>query len=87
MILDIEEKLLEQIDQRVETASDDELFAGGYLRGHISLAVSECEEQGVDSFDILKQKVSASLDSAKSELTPADKVIVDELWLELAASV
>ncbi|MBM7036264.1 YfcL family protein [Vibrio ulleungensis] len=83
MILDFEEQLLNQIDQRVENASDDELFAGGYLRGHISLAVSECEEQGVDSVDELKNKVAASLNAARSELTPADRVIVDDLWNDL----
>ncbi|NMV42294.1 YfcL family protein, partial [Vibrio parahaemolyticus] len=38
MIIEFEEKLLELIDARIETASDDELFAGGYLRGHISLS-------------------------------------------------
>ena len=37
MIIELEEKLLEAIDETVQTASDDELFAGGYLRGHISL--------------------------------------------------
>ncbi|ORT49404.1 hypothetical protein ST37_13430 [Vibrio sp. qd031] len=83
MILDFEEQLLNQIDQRVDNASDDELFAGGYLRGHISLAVSECEEQGVDSVDELKNKVAASLNAARSELTPADRVIVDDLWNDL----
>ena len=83
MILDFEEQLLNQIDQRVENASDDELFAGGYLRGHISLAVSECEVQGVDSVDELKNKVAASLNAARSELTPADRVIVDDLWNDL----
>jgi hypothetical protein len=87
MILDFEEQLLNQIDQRVDNASDDELFAGGYLRGHISLAVSACEEQGVDSVSELKIKVSESLDAARSELTPADRVIVDDLWLELSGQL
>ena len=36
MIIEFEEILLELIDTRIATASDDELFAGGYLRGHIS---------------------------------------------------
>ena len=39
-IHDFEHKLLGLIDSMVATATDDELFAGGYLRGHISLAVA-----------------------------------------------
>ncbi len=39
-IHDFEHKLLGLIDGMVATATDDELFAGGYLRGHISLAVA-----------------------------------------------
>lgn len=46
MILELEEALLESIDATVATASDDELFAGGYLRGHISLAAADCELEG-----------------------------------------
>ncbi len=38
---------LEVIDARIENASDDELFAGGYLRGHIS-SVASCEEDGIE---------------------------------------
>lgn len=34
MLADFETRILAQIDDRVEHGSDDELFAGGYLRGH-----------------------------------------------------
>ena len=47
MILEYETDLLALIDNMVSTASDDDLFASGYLRGHISLAVADCEQQGV----------------------------------------
>ena len=87
MILDYEEKLLEIIDASVETASDDELFAGGYLRGHISLSVASCETAGIDDIEILKEQVEKSLNDARSELSPADQVIVADLWTELKASV
>ncbi|AZL85328.1 MULTISPECIES: YfcL family protein [Aliivibrio] len=80
MIIEFEEKLLELIDARIETASDDELFAGGYLRGHISLSVAKCEEQGVSDLDVLKQHINDSLEAAKSELSPADRIIVADLW-------
>ncbi|MDA0148056.1 YfcL family protein [Vibrio sp. LaRot3] len=83
MIIEFEEKLLELIDARIETASDDELFAGGYLRGHISLSAASCEEEGVTDIEELKNRIIASLDEARSELTPADRIIVNDLWLDL----
>jgi len=83
MIVEHEEKWLEVIDTSVESASDDELFAGGYLRGHISLSAAECEAEGIDNVELFKQKVEQSLDNARSELTPADRVIVADLWGQL----
>ncbi|AXY00622.1 YfcL family protein [Vibrio alfacsensis] len=85
MIIEFEEKLLELIDARIETASDDELFAGGYLRGHISLSAASCEEEGISDVAELKSRIEISLDHARSELTPADRVIVNDLWQELQA--
>lgn len=87
MIFDIEEKLLNLIDARIETASDDELFAGGYLRGHISLSAAACEEEGINDLNELKQRIVASIEEARSELSPADQQIVGDLWLELASQV
>ncbi|MGF1719678.1 YfcL family protein [Vibrio kyushuensis] len=83
MIIEFEEKLLELIDARIETASDDELFAGGYLRGHISLSVASCEEEGIEDLVEVKKRIEKSLADARSELTPADTVIVNDLWVEL----
>ncbi|WP_224214032.1 YfcL family protein [Vibrio metschnikovii] len=85
MIIEFEEKLLDRIDARIESASDDELFAGGYLRGHISLSVAVCEEQGIDDIEHLKALIEQSLEEARSELTPADRAIVYALWRELSA--
>lgn len=85
MIIEFEEKLLELIDARIETASDDELFAGGYLRGHISLSAAACEEEGINDVIELKSRIENSLEEARSELTPADRVIVSDLWQELQA--
>ncbi|MEK6214446.1 MAG: YfcL family protein, partial [Vibrio fluvialis] len=79
------EKLLELIDTRIATASDDELFAGGYLRGHISLSAAACEDDGVQDVEELKNRIEQSLEAARSELNPADRVIVSDLWRELAA--
>lgn len=85
MIIEFEEKLLELIDARIATASDDELFAGGYLRGHISLSAAACEEEGVNDLNTFKNRIEHSLDQARSELSPADRIIVSDLWQELAA--
>ncbi|HHC6694035.1 YfcL family protein [Vibrio parahaemolyticus] len=83
MIIEFEEKLLELIDARIENASDDELFAGGYLRGHISLSAASCEEDGINDVEELKSRIASSLEEARAELTPADRVIVSDLWQEL----
>ena len=74
MIIELEEQLLEAIDETVQTASNDELFAGGYLRGHISLSAADCELEGIQDIDVFKQRIQASLDAARTELTPADQV-------------
>lgn len=87
MILEHEEKLLEKIDASVATASDDDLFAGGYLRGHISLAAAYCETAGIDDIDVFNTQVSVSLDNAKTELSPADRIIVSALWGELSRKI
>ncbi|EGQ9694441.1 YfcL family protein [Vibrio parahaemolyticus] len=83
MIIEFEERLLELIDARIENASDDELFAGGYLRGHISLSAASCEEDGINDVEELKSRIANSLEEARAELTPADRVIVSDLWQEL----
>ncbi|CAM3751325.1 YfcL protein [Vibrio aerogenes CECT 7868] len=83
MVIDFEEKILTLIDERIEKASDDELFAGGYLRGHISLAAASCEEEGIEDVAVLRARIEDSIEQARSELSPADKVIVLQLWEEL----
>ncbi len=87
MIIEYEEKLLELIDARIESASDDELFAGGYLRGHISLSAAACEEEGINDISTLCKRIDDSLEKAKSELTPADQVVVTSLWAELQSQI
>ncbi len=87
MIEKYEEQLLNLIDERIANASDDELFAGGYLRGHISLAAAQCEEAELHTFTELKSRVEASLEQARAELTPADRIIVSELWQALQQSL
>ena len=87
MILQLEEQLLDHIDQQVAVASDDELFAGGYLRGHISLAAADCEAEAVTDIAVFKQRIEQSLQDAQSELSPADRVIVSDMWDSLAVQL
>jgi YfcL protein len=86
MIQQYEEKLSTLIDLMVETASDDELFAGGYLRGHISLSAADCELNGITSIEAMKEAVDTSLVRAQSELTPVDQLIVKTMWQQLQQS-
>nr|MBA2816557.1 bifunctional tRNA (5-methylaminomethyl-2-thiouridine)(34)-methyltransferase MnmD/FAD-dependent 5-carboxymethylaminomethyl-2-thiouridine(34) oxidoreductase MnmC [Candidatus Pantoea persica] len=46
MIAEFEARILALIDDMVDHASDDELFACGYLRGHLTLVVAEIEPSG-----------------------------------------
>ena len=85
MIHDYEHKLLQLIDDNIDTATDDELFAGGYLRGHISLAAADCELQGITDIAQMQQKVKQSLLDAKSELSPSDWQLVQQYSDKLMA--
>ncbi|MDU7372499.1 MAG: YfcL family protein, partial [Klebsiella michiganensis] len=62
-----------------------ELFAGGYLRGHLTLAVAELEGEGEHTAQAVHDKVSRSLEKAISagELSPPDQVLVQEMWNSL----
>jgi len=74
------------LDDMVQRASDDELFAGGYLRGHFDLAVGRLEltEQQFERAE-LAGTVQQSLDLAIAggELTEQDQHLVLGLWLQL----
>ncbi|WP_039860696.1 YfcL family protein [Photobacterium sp. SKA34] len=85
MIQEYEEKLLLLIDDGIDTATDDELFAGGYLRGHISLAAADCESENESLLSLMKDKVEQSIADAKSELSPSDYVLVCQMWQKISA--
>lgn len=63
MIAEFESRILALIDDMVEHASDDELFASGYLRGHLTLAVAELEAGDDHSAEAIHDEVSRSLES------------------------
>ena len=84
-IHDFEHKLLGLIDSMVATATDDELFAGGYLRGHISLAVARAELEGKTLVRDIKSYVLRSLNEAimQGELSEEDEKLVQAMWIRL----
>jgi len=85
MITDLEQHILDNIDKTVEHGSDDELFAGGYLRGHLTLAVAELDAQQVSDPQALKVQVEHSIAEAikAGELSPPDQRLVNQLWDDL----
>lgn len=85
MIAEFESRILALIDNMVDHASDDELFAGGYLRGHLTLAVAELEDGDNDSPENLHQKVTSSVETAiqAGELSPRDQALVMGMWENL----
>ncbi|MGU5685489.1 YfcL family protein [Aeromonas allosaccharophila] len=84
-IHDFEHTLLGLIDSMVATATEDELFAGGYLRGHISLAVARAELEGKTLVRDVKSYVLRSLNEAilQGELSEEDEKLVQAMWIRL----
>lgn len=81
---ELEETLLSTIDANVASADDNQLFAEGYLRGHISLAAADCESFGLKGSEALKNQIEKSLYEARSELSPADQTLVLDTWKQLS---
>ncbi|MDP5134647.1 YfcL family protein [Rheinheimera baltica] len=73
-------------DALVPVATDDELFASGYLRGHFDLAVGTLQVAGEPFIaqDVVSQ-VSNSLQFAieNGELTEQDQQHVNSIWLQV----
>ena len=84
-IHEFEQLLLAQIDAIVAKGSDDELFASGYLRGHVSLAVANCEIHGKTLVRDVEMNVLRSLQQAclNGELNDQDQRLVEEMWQQL----
>ncbi|MGM3175259.1 YfcL family protein [Dickeya lacustris] len=82
MIADFEARILTLIDNMVEHASDDELFASGYLRGHLTLAVAQAQAHGEQTTQALNYRVQESVRQAidNGELSPPDQALVTQMW-------
>ncbi|MDM3703989.1 YfcL family protein [Proteus mirabilis] len=89
MLSEYEMYLLDKIDSRVEHATDDELFAGGYLQGHITLAIAELEQENNTQLSALKSRVEESIQKAikAGELSPPDQILVLSTWHDLVNSI
>lgn len=85
MIAEYENRILALIDDNVEQANHDELFAGGYLRGHITLAAAQAEAQGRSDLASYAELIEASVNKAikAGELSPPDQGLVFGLWNKL----
>ncbi|MFT6693010.1 MAG: hypothetical protein ACJAXH_003560 [Colwellia sp.] len=70
-------------EQVTQDVSGDELFAGSYLRGFISLAGSEYGDESQVLTQSLAINISEKLHAARTELTPQDHQIVQDYWLRL----
>lgn len=85
---DFIQAISEFFDQNVATATDDELFAAGYLRGHVDLGIGRLQvaEQPFAANDIVSQ-VDESLSAAiaAGELNPGDELLVRQIWQQLQA--
>lgn len=82
MLAELETRILTQIDNNVDDASQDELFAGGYLRGHLTLAIAELETENKNNIEALSERVEASIDKAikAGELSPPDQRLILNTW-------
>lgn len=82
MLAELETRILTQIDNNVDDASQDELFAGGYLRGHLTLAIAELETENKNNIEALSERVEASIDKAikEGELSPPDQRLILNTW-------
>ena len=63
--------------------TDDQLFASSYLRGFISISVSEFGDESQVPSKALAASIDEKLLAARTELSPQDRQIVQDYWLAL----
>ncbi|NRA55397.1 MAG: YfcL family protein [Gammaproteobacteria bacterium] len=68
----------------VEQGSDDQMFASGYLQGHLDLILQGCLQQK-QSFEQFLGQMEQSLNKAylSNELAQPDRLLVQNCWLQL----
>ncbi|MDG2393236.1 MAG: YfcL family protein [Thalassotalea sp.] len=75
--------LCQYFDSLIDSDDDDLLFASSYVRGFLVVAAVEFGDEQQTLSNELYSLVSSQLNDARSELTPRDKVIVDNFWASL----
>jgi len=76
--------LYQHLDDLVcQDACADELFASSYLRGFISLSASDFGDESQSLTSVLADAISEKVNDARTELSPTDRVIVNNYWQEL----
>lgn len=63
-----------------QESSDDQLFASSYLRGFISLSASEFGDESQKLSQALAASIDEKLQTARIELSPQDRQIVQDYW-------
>ena len=78
----IVDKIQDYMDSMVDEGSDQDLFIAGYLSGHFSLVVSQCQLNGNQTREELNKVMGESLQSAFSngELEETDQKDALEFW-------
>ena len=78
-------ELYQHFDELVEQGADgDILFASSYLRGFIALAGSEFGDESQLLSKALADNISAKVYEARAELTPNDRILVNDFWQTIA---
>ena len=80
MLEKYEELLYSWIENAIESGSDDQMFATGYLQGHIAVVLSQFEQENYVSLEKLDQAMQDCLQENKSELEPQDYLLVQSVW-------
>ena len=74
-------KLYQYFDELAEQdVSSDVLFASSYIRGFIGISASQFGDEQQSLTLALAHEVSEQFHQARAELTPQDRVIVNQYW-------
>lgn len=63
-----------------QDADADTLFTSSYLRGFIALSASDFGNETQQLSEQLAESITSKLYEARAELTPNDRILVNEYW-------
>lgn len=80
-------KIQAYMDSMVDEGSDQELFIAGYLSGHFSLVVSQCQLNEQENLETLNTTMRSSLENAfaDNELELDDQKDALDFWTKCVA--